>query len=121
MHVYRDTATLQAAVTSETDTQLQGLIAQRLLDLADYEEPLSELIHILVIEPSDALTDVDAELGFSLSGRPWDLVESYPEWYEITVVVSDDGFGWVIYVPKHANTDVAFLEQCASYCKESMP
>lgn len=121
MNFYRDTISLQASVAFESDTQLQGLIAQRLLDLADYEESLSEFIHILVIEPSDALTDVDAELGFSMSDRPWDLVESHPGWYEITVVLRDDGFGWVIYVPKHANTDAALLEQCASYCKESMP
>jgi hypothetical protein len=121
MHFYRNTIFLQTSVTFESDTQLQGLIAQRLLDLADYDESLSELIHILVIEPSDTLTDVDAELGFSLTDRPWDVVESYPGWYEITVVLSDDGFGWVIYVPKHANTDPALLEQCANYCKESMP
>lgn len=122
MHIYRDTASLQEAVTNEADRQLREHIVKRLEDLSDYEDYApSNLIHFLVIEPSDALTDVDVELGFSLSDRPWDVVESHPSWYEITVVLSDDGFGWVIYVPKHANTDPVLLEQCASYCKESMP
>lgn len=122
MQIYRDTDFLQAAVILDKKTQLERLIAKRLQDLAGYEDyELAELIHILVIEPSDALTDVDAELGFSLVDRPWDVVESHPGLYEITVIVSDDGFGWVIYVPKHASTDATLLEQCASYCKESMP
>jgi hypothetical protein len=121
MHIYRDTAALKAAVTSETDTQLQGLIAQRLLDLADYEESLSELIHILVIQPSDALTHVDAELGFSLADRPWDVIESHSGWYEITIVVSDDGFGWVIYIPKADSTHADLLALCTSHLQEHMP
>lgn len=114
MHVYRETVSLQQAVTTETDTQIQGLIAKRLQDLADYEEPLSELVHILVIEPSDALTEVDAELGFSLSARPWDLLETHPGWHEITVVVSDDGWGWVIYVPNDWPNIAAISTRCAT-------
>jgi hypothetical protein len=122
MNIYRDSAAIQQAVSTKGDISLQGLIAQRLQDLSDYDGiDLAELIHILVIEPNDTSTDVDAELGFSLSERPWDVVESHPGWYEITAVLSDDGFGWVIYVPKHEKTDAALLEQCASYCKESMP
>ena len=98
------------------------LIECRLHEIDDFRDyDFSELIHILVIEPGDALTDVDAELGFSLLDRPWDVVESHPGWYEATVVVSDDGLGWVIYVPKHASTDASLLKKCASYCKESMP
>ena len=63
MHVYRDTASPHEAVTSETDHTLKGLISKRLRDLADYEEPLFELVQILVIEPSDASTQVEADLG----------------------------------------------------------
>jgi len=121
MRVYWNADSIQNARDKTTCSGFGKLLALRIEGLSDYEESLSELIHILVIEPSDALTDVDAELGFSLSDRPWDVVESHPGWYEITVVVSDDGFGWVIYVPKHANTDAALLERCASYFKESMP
>ena len=105
----------------ESERELQELIGKKLNDLDGYEDyGLNELVNFIVVEPSDALTDVDAELGFSLSDRPWDVVESYPNWYEVTVVVSDDGFGWVIYVPKHANTDATLLERCASYCKEPL-
>lgn len=113
---------LQKVIAADIDGELEGLIEKRLHDLSDYEEcNIFNLIHFLVIEPSDSLTHVDVELGFSLVDHPWDVIESHSDWYEITVVVSDDGFGWVIYVPKHASTDATLLEKCASYCKESMP
>jgi len=122
MHIYRDTASLRGAVTREPDTQLQGLIARRIQDLAEYEDfDLAELLHILVIEPSDALTDVDAELGFSLADRPWDVLESHPDWYELTLVLSDDGFGVVLYVPKRPDTDADLLGLCASHAREPLP
>jgi hypothetical protein len=50
------------------------------------------------------LTTVDVQLGFSLGERPIDVIESHPGWYEITIVLSDDGFGVVLYVPKHPDT-----------------
>lgn len=122
MHIYRDTASLRGAVTREPDTQLQGLIARRIQDLAEYEDfDLAELLHILVIEPSDALTDVDAELGFSLADRPWDALESHPDWYELTLVLSDDGFGVVLYVPKRPDTDADLFGLCASHAREPLP
>lgn len=120
MRLYCDTSALMDSVTIETDPQLQGLIARRIQALAEYAEPLSEFIHILVIEPGDALTDVDVQLGFSLSTRPWDLVDPHSDWYEITIVVSDDGFGWVVYIPIHQDLDLDLRECCARHIKEKM-
>ena len=118
MHTYHDTVALMAAVTTETDGQLQGLIARRIQDLAEYADfDLAELLHILVIEPSDALTDVDAELGFSLADRPWDVLESSPDWYELTLMLSDDGFGVVLYVPKRPDTDTELLGAVCKPCQ----
>ena len=122
MHLFRDTASIQASHTKALVSELGELLDRIMEELNEYGGlDLSELVHIIVIEPNDALTDVDTELGFSLLDRPWDVVESHPCWYAITVIVSDDGFGWVIYVPKHASTDATLLEMCASYCQESMP
>lgn len=122
MKVFREAAVINDAYTKVFGSELGELLDRLMEELNEYGGlNLSELVHILEVEPSDALTDVDAELGFSLLDRPWDVVESHPCWYEITVVLSDDGFGWVIYVPKHASTDAFLLKKCASYCKESMP
>ena len=122
MHVFREAAAIHDAPAKALGSELGELLDRLIEELNEYGGlDLSELVHILVIEPSDSLTHVDVELGFSLVDHPWDVIESHSDWYEITVVVSDDGFGWVIYVPKHASTDATLLEKCASYCKESMP
>lgn len=122
MHVYRDTASIHDAHAKALGSELGELISRRIQELAEYEDyDLSELVHILVIEPSDAQTQVEAELGFSLAACPPDMVESHASWYEITIVVSDDGFGWVVFLPKHPDTDPELLALCAQHCKEPMP
>lgn len=92
----------------------------RIEELAEYEvDDLSSLIKILVLDPSDALATVDTELGFSLLGRHCDVAESHRDWFELTLVLSDDGFGVVIYVPKHADLDSRLTAYCASQVRAS--
>lgn len=120
MHVYGDSASIHGA--HALGTELGDLIGQRIEELAEYEEPdLSALIKILVLEPGDALTDVDAELGFSLLARPCDVAQSHRDWFELTWVLSDDGFGAVVYVPKHPDLDARLLTYCASQVKAPSP
>lgn len=122
MHVYRDSASIHKAHAEALGSELGDLIGRRIEELAEYEEDdLSSLIKILVLEPSDALTDVDAELGFSLLDRPCDVAESHLDWYELTLVLSDDGFGVVIYVPKHPDAAPLLLAYCASQMEASSP
>lgn len=122
MHVYRDTASIHDAHAKALGSELGELLGRRIEELAEYEDhDLSELVHILVIEPRDAQTQVEAELGFFLSAHLPDVVESHASWYEMTIVVSDDGFGWVVFVPKHPDTDSELLALCAQHCKEPMP
>ena len=64
MHVYRDTASIHDAHAKARGSELGELLGRRIEELAEYEDhDLSELVHILVIELSDAPTDVDAEMG----------------------------------------------------------
>lgn len=122
MHVYRDSASIHEAHANALGSDPGDLIGRRLEELAEYEEDdLSALIKILVLEPSDALTDVDAELGFSLLDRPCDVAESHRDWFELTFVLSDYGFGVVIYVPKHPDTNPLLQAYCASQMEASSP
>jgi len=87
---------------------LQGLISNRLSDLSDLEpDEMEAMIEVLILEPSDVLTQVDAELGFLLSSRHVELIETHEEWLEVTYVMSDDGAGVVMYVP--ASMSEAFM------------
>ena len=115
MYVYFDSLSIHNAFTQALGSELGDLIGRRIEELSEYEvDDLSSLIKILVLEPSDAFTAVDSELGFSLLGRHCDVAESHRDWFELTLVLNDDGFGFVIYVPKHADLDPLLTAYCAS-------
>ena len=103
MRMYRDSESIRRVSTEKPDNQLRGLIARRILDLADYSDyELESLVNIITIEPSDAIAD----LGFLLGDRLPELVDYHTFWVELTYIISDDGFGWVVYVP----VDHPFIE-----------
>lgn len=100
MHTLRTHADTHHTALHHPDLQVRKHLSKRIEELTEYTEDLADLVHIFSLEPSDTLTSVDAELGFSLAERPIDVIESHPGWYELTLVLSDDGFGVVLYVPK---------------------
>ena len=96
MRMYRDGESICRIAIEEPNKQLRELIAKRILDLTDHCDcELAELFNIITIEPSDAIAD----LGFLLGDRLPELVEYHTAWVELTYIISDDGFGWVVYVP----------------------
>lgn len=109
MYPLRTHATIHHTAQKHPEPTLRKLLSSRIEELSDYTENLAELIHIYILEPSDTLTSVDAQLGFSLAERTIDVVESHPDWYELTIVLSDYGFGIVLYIPIHADTDPQLL------------
>lgn len=115
MKIHADSPSIHDACAKFLGAELGILIGLRIEELAAYEvDDLSSLIKILVLESGDELTTVDAELGFSLLGRHCDVAESHQDWFELTLVLSDDGFGVVIYVPKHAALDPLLTAYCAN-------
>lgn len=115
MKIYADSITIHDACTKFKGTELADLISLRIEELTEYEvDDFSSLIKILVLEPNDVLPTVDAELGFSLLDRQCDAAESHREWFELTLVLSDEGFGVVIYVPKHVDIDPQLSAWCTS-------
>jgi hypothetical protein len=115
MQAFRDGAAIRAAVTSTSDSELADLIACRVQELSEYEvQDLGELVHLFVIGPGDTLQHIDHELGFALAERPIDIIETHARWFEITIVLGDDGFGVVLYVPVLAEVDPDLLALCRS-------
>lgn len=113
MHIYANTASIQRACAAGQGSVLGDLIGLRIEELATYGVPdLSALVKIIVLEPCDAPAQLYRALGFSLLDRPCDAAQSHREWYELTLVLSDDGFGVVIYVPKHPDLNQELKEYC---------
>lgn len=122
MQIYGDSVSIHNARASALGSELGDLIGQRIEELAEYEGgDLSLLIKILVLELGDALTAINAELGFSLLERNCDVAQGHRDWFELTFVLSDDGFGVVVYVPKHSHLDAQLSAYCARQVRASLP
>ncbi len=111
------------------DPELRSLIGHRIADTAEYVDHWSELVFFVVVEPGDAVTDIDEALGFPIlvnrfDGIPfgragftpsWDVLAEHAAWFELVYVLSDDGNGVTVFVSKSEGTAVALLAMCRTY------
>jgi hypothetical protein len=117
MLLFRDASSIRGAVRIVPD--LTGPLTKRLSELGEFSdyEP-DQLVNILVAQPGDRLEDLEAALGLDLRNSPVDSIETHPGWLELTYVVSDDGFGYVVYVPLSPDIDPRLLEVCKRRTEE---
>lgn len=125
MQILCDSTSIQKALAAQAELArlIQGHI-DRLNDFEGYD--LSQLVRFIVMASSDTVIDLEAAIGFSVRsnrftdrryGDPefqpcWEVIEAHQLWYEIVYVLSDDGFGLVIFVPKDAEAELTeMLEQ----------
>lgn len=117
MRVFRDSPSIRAAATEFPE--FAEPLARRIEELSEYGDyELHELMNVVVAEPGDRIADLSGAVGFALEERHPDAMEAQPAWYELTYVVSDDGFGYVLYVPRRADMDVGVLTLCESLAGE---
>ena len=97
-----------------SDSEIRHLIEQRIHDLSVEPYDPDALGYFLVIEPSDSLEEINAQLGFSIlcnrfSGikfgdsdftPSFEFVEEYASCYDMVFILSDDGFGVEVFIPK---------------------
>ena len=108
MRLLRETASIEDAPKSITDPELRELIAGHIDRLSEYDDyQLDKLIHIIVVEPTDCYAQLEPFIG----STP-EVIQEHSDWYELVYVISDDGFGVVVFVPKHQSTDAQLLAIC---------
>lgn len=132
MEKFKTSASIKAAATHHPDAELRNLLSSRIESLADLldEFPLSDLMHVMVMETGDTSESLEAALslpiftnglGLDVSNPAfvpgWEVCESHAQWYEITFVLSCDGFGLVVYVPKTC-TDATLLDLCERFAED---
>lgn len=109
-----------ASIAGLGDAELRRLLQQRVDALQAFDDyDLADLVTFIVVEPADSLQDLDAQLGFSALGTPFELLEEHPGYYEMVFVVSDDGFGIEVFVPKHPGIDSKLLARCIAHTPPS--
>ena len=126
MQILRDSKSIEEGGTSWPDPELRRILAVHIDTLKEYEgRDLCELVSFVVMDCNDTVSDLDAALGFPIManrfdgcryGEPgfnpsWESVEEHINWFELVYVLSDDGFGVVVFVPKHADPELLHMLQ----------
>ena len=126
----RSTDAMTRALDLPLDITLRALLLRRMSQLTEYDDyDLGELAHFLVVQEGDTAIEVEAELGFPVltnfvDGRrfgdpeftpSWEWLEDHGGWFELVFVLTDDGFGWVLFIEDRAGADPELLELCHAY------
>ena len=116
------------AVISIPDPEIRRLVAQRFAEVwpdETYDPNVDG--YMIVVEPGDTVDAIEAEcscriLRNHLGDVRWGVYETSFEFvdehtccYEMAFVLSDDGYGIELFIPKVAGVDSALLALCAQY------
>lgn len=122
MQIYRDHEAIIRLAYTEDALGLHALVRDRLpAENSTDSQDLAGLMHVVVMESQDTPKHLEQQLGFSvLLNRwnglgcdhtdftpSWDALEVYEHWYVLTFILSDDGFGIVVFMPRgvHGTTN----------------
>jgi hypothetical protein len=112
MQIIRTAEELARAIASCLDPSLRTILEghrDRLAECAD-EYTFEELAVFALCEAGDTADD----LGQAIGRQPgsWEYVCRHGEWLEAVIILSDDGFGWVVLIPDLPTTDPGLLALC---------
>ncbi len=117
-------------VTAVASPEIRELIAARIAALSEDEHYEADTHGRFVVwEAGDSVGDLSQVLSFSALcnrstgvnfGEPgftpsFELVEEHPNCFEMVFVLSDDGYGVVVFIPKSVDADSTLLAMCRQY------
>lgn len=94
------------------DPHLQRILQQRFEQLAEYGCPISDLACFQVVRPDDDVTELVTNPVDGSNDPRWEWVEDHGGWFEAPVIMTDEGFGHVYFIPDRADTDAELLRLC---------
>lgn len=119
---------------SVADTDLRALIVHRFETICEGEPYDADALGaFLVLQPGDGLEVLAKHLGFSVLTNRYDgtsfgdadfhpsfeLIEEHACCFEMVFVLSDDGYGALVWVPKSIELPTELLEMCRRYAVPS--
>lgn len=116
------------------DAEMATIAACRFAMLSE-DEPYDPKVHgfLVVLEAGDSVDVLDAQLGFPVLANRFDgvrfgeqgfhpsfeFIEEHKGCYEMVFVLSDDGYGVEVFIPKVGNIDHGLLAMCRQYAVRS--
>jgi hypothetical protein len=117
-------------VSSITDPAIRSLAEQRFVDICDGDD-YDEDVHgfMIVVEAGDSVADLERESSCPILCSPYnalrfgdaafrpcfEVLEEHEACYELVYVISDGGFGVVIFIPTAPVIDPELLSFCSAY------
>lgn len=89
MRIFKTRQQLEGFIDTCADEELRSLLQQRLDELADYQ--LHEVGYFYIVEGANDLV--------TLPQLP-EVREEFTNWVELVYVISDDGFGLEVFIPR---------------------
>ena len=122
MIVVRDHSTIDQI----SNPAIKELVLARINDLGGVAFDADELGYFLVVESSDTLEAWSAQLGFDLLRNrftgiryeqegftpSFEFIEEFPSCFDMVFVLSDDGSGVELFVPKEEGINSELIEMC---------
>ena len=122
-------------VVNIPDPDIRSLVAQRFAEIwPDEQYDPDRDGYFIVIEPGDTVDAIEAEskcrilrsqYGDARFGDPayetsFEFLDEHACCYEMAFVLSDDGYGIEIFIPKIAGIDAALLAMCAQHATPAL-
>ena len=131
MIVVRDHSTIDQI----SSLQIRELVQQRINDLGGVAFDADELGYFLVVESSDTLEALSAQLGFDMLRNrftgirfnatgftpSFEFIEEFSACYDMVFVLDDTGIGVEIFVPKEEGIDPDLIAMCRMYAYKAPP
>ena len=126
MQIIRD----PAETSTIADPELRALVEKTIRDLSpDGPYDPDELGFFLIVEPGDSLDTINSEIGFNILANRWtgirfdqpdytqsfECLDEHAGYYEVVFIISDDGFGIEVFIPKAAGVPAELLAMCVAY------
>lgn len=94
------------------DPHLLRILEQRFEQFAEYGCSIGELARFYVVRPEDDVTEIMSNLVDGSAEPSWEWVEDHGGWFEAPIIMSDDGFGHVYFIPDRDYTNPKLLFLC---------
>ena len=119
-----------------SNSALLELVRQRINNLGGEAFDSDAQGYFLVLEAGDSVESIEKQVGFNILHNrftsirfdatgftpSFEFVEEFPDCYDMVFVLSDDGFGVELFVPKEEDITPDLLAMCRMYAfKEDAP
>lgn len=130
MRILRSAESINAEIESCSDPRVASLLSTHVDFVLQHEDyAVEDLFHAFIVEPGDTLHTIDEAMDGQFltnyySGKQYgqpgfkpccETLEEYPSFFEMFFVLSDEGLGLAVIVPKLSTTNQKLLSLCSQF------